>query len=71
MQRRMIPTGVVDIRPGSPYAPIAVVDSSFGRGNVEIVLYERELEVMRVLWERGPSTVAEVRAVIGGAQLAS
>lgn len=32
---------------------------------MEIVLYERELEVMRVLWERGPSTVAEVRDVIG------
>ena len=32
---------------------------------MEIVLYERELEVMRVLWDRGPSTVAEVRGVIG------
>jgi predicted transcriptional regulator len=28
---------------------------------MEIVLYDRELEVMQVLWERGPSTVAEVR----------
>jgi predicted transcriptional regulator len=28
---------------------------------MEIVLYDRELEVMQVLWERGLSTVAEVR----------
>jgi predicted transcriptional regulator len=28
---------------------------------MEIVLYDRELEVMEVLWERGPATVAEVR----------
>ena len=28
---------------------------------MEIVLYERELEVMEVLWERGSATVAEVR----------
>lgn len=32
---------------------------------MEIVLYERELEVMQVLWNHGPSTVAEVRQVIG------
>jgi BlaI family penicillinase repressor len=31
---------------------------------MEIVLYERELEVMEVLWEKGPSTVAEVRAAL-------
>lgn len=31
---------------------------------MEIILYERELEVMQVLWECGPSTVAEVRAEI-------
>lgn len=28
---------------------------------MEILLYDRELEVMQVLWERGPATVAEVR----------
>lgn len=28
---------------------------------MEIVLYDRELEVMQVLWERGGATVAEVR----------
>lgn len=28
---------------------------------MEIVLYDRELEVMQVLWERGSATVAEVR----------
>ena len=28
---------------------------------MEIVLYDRELEVMQVLWEKGPATVAEVR----------
>jgi BlaI family transcriptional regulator, penicillinase repressor len=28
---------------------------------MEIVLYDRELEVMEVLWERGSATVAEVR----------
>lgn len=28
---------------------------------MEIVLFDRELEVMQVLWERGPATVAEVR----------
>lgn len=28
---------------------------------MEIVLYDRELEVMQVLWKRGPSTVADVR----------
>ena len=28
---------------------------------MEIVLYERELEVLEVLWERGSATVAEVR----------
>lgn len=27
-------------------------------------LYDRELEVMQVLWQRGPSTVAEVRAAL-------
>lgn len=31
---------------------------------MEIVLYDRELEVMQVLWARGPSTVAEVREVL-------
>ncbi|HEX8358546.1 MAG TPA: BlaI/MecI/CopY family transcriptional regulator [Longimicrobium sp.] len=31
---------------------------------MEIVLYDRELEVMQVLWDRGPSTVAEVRDAI-------
>lgn len=28
---------------------------------MEIMLYDRELEVMQVLWERGSATVAEVR----------
>lgn len=28
---------------------------------MEIVLYDREVEVMEVLWERGSATVAEVR----------
>jgi predicted transcriptional regulator len=28
---------------------------------MEIFLFERELEAMQVLWERGPATVAEVR----------
>lgn len=28
---------------------------------MEIVLYDRELEVMQVLWEQGAATVAEVR----------
>lgn len=28
---------------------------------MEVVLYDRELEVMQVLWEKGPSTVAEVK----------
>lgn len=28
---------------------------------MEIVLYDRELEVMQVLWDHGPSTVAEVK----------
>src|SRR5690606_18013495 len=31
---------------------------------MEIVLYDRELEVMEVLWERGAATVAEVRAAL-------
>jgi BlaI family transcriptional regulator, penicillinase repressor len=31
---------------------------------MEIVLYERELEVMEVLWERGSATVAEVRGAL-------
>lgn len=31
---------------------------------MEIVLYDRELEVMQVLWARGPSTVAEVRSAL-------
>lgn len=31
---------------------------------MEIVLFDRELEVMQTLWERGPSTVAEVRAAL-------
>lgn len=31
---------------------------------MEIVLYDRELEVMEVLWERGPATVAEVREAL-------
>jgi predicted transcriptional regulator len=31
---------------------------------MEIVLYDRELEVMQVLWDLGPSTVAEVRDAI-------
>jgi len=29
---------------------------------MRIVLTERELDIMAVLWERGPSTVAELRA---------
>jgi predicted transcriptional regulator len=28
---------------------------------MEIVLYDRELEVMQVLWDKGSATVAEVR----------
>ena len=31
---------------------------------MEIVLYDRELEVMQVLWERGSATVAEVREAL-------
>jgi predicted transcriptional regulator len=31
---------------------------------MNIVLYDRELEVMQVLWGRGPATVAEVRAAL-------
>ncbi len=31
---------------------------------MEIVLYDRELEVMEVLWERGSATVAEVREAL-------
>jgi BlaI family transcriptional regulator, penicillinase repressor len=31
---------------------------------MEIVLYDRELDVMQVLWEKGPSTVAEVREAL-------
>jgi BlaI family transcriptional regulator, penicillinase repressor len=31
---------------------------------MEIVLYERELEVMEILWERGSATVAEVREAL-------
>jgi predicted transcriptional regulator len=31
---------------------------------MEIVLYDRELEVMQVLWERGPSTVTEVKTAL-------
>ena len=31
---------------------------------MEIVLYERELDVMEVLWERGTATVAEVREAL-------
>jgi predicted transcriptional regulator len=31
---------------------------------MEIILYDRELEVMEVLWERGPATVAEVREAL-------
>ena len=31
---------------------------------MDIVFTERELDVMGVLWERGPSTVAEVRDVL-------
>lgn len=33
---------------------------------MEIVLYDRELEVMQVLWERGPSTVAEANDALTG-----
>lgn len=31
---------------------------------MEIVFTEREADIMAVLWERGPSTVAEVRAAL-------
>lgn len=31
---------------------------------MEIVLYDRELEVMEVLWDSGAATVAEVRAAL-------
>ena len=31
---------------------------------MEIVLYDRELEVMQVLWARGSATVAEVREAL-------
>ena len=29
---------------------------------MDIVLFDRELDLMEVLWERGPATVADVRA---------
>ncbi len=32
---------------------------------MEIVLFDRELEVMEVLWGRGSSTVSEVRDALG------
>src|SRR5690606_16929294 len=35
-----------------------------GEVPMEIVLYDRELEVMEVLWERGSATVAEVREAL-------
>ena len=31
---------------------------------MEVVLFDRELEVMEVLWERGSATVAEVRVAL-------
>ena len=31
---------------------------------MEIVLYERELDVMEILWERGSATVAEVKEAL-------
>jgi BlaI family transcriptional regulator, penicillinase repressor len=31
---------------------------------MEIAFTERELDIMMVLWERGPSTVAEVRSAL-------
>jgi BlaI family transcriptional regulator, penicillinase repressor len=31
---------------------------------MEIILFDRELEVMQVLWERGPSTVSEVQEAL-------
>ncbi|HEX6927341.1 MAG TPA: BlaI/MecI/CopY family transcriptional regulator [Longimicrobiaceae bacterium] len=31
---------------------------------MDIIFTERELDIMAVLWERGPSTVAEVRAAL-------
>lgn len=31
---------------------------------MDIVLYDRELDVLNVLWDRGPSTVAEVREAL-------
>lgn len=31
---------------------------------MEILLYDRELEVMQVLWDEGPSTVSEVKTAL-------
>lgn len=31
---------------------------------MEILLYDRELEVMQVLWDRGPCTVSEVKSAL-------
>ena len=31
---------------------------------MDVVLYDRELDVMQVLWDRGSATVAEVRAAL-------
>jgi BlaI family transcriptional regulator, penicillinase repressor len=31
---------------------------------MDVVLYDRELDIMQVLWERGSATVAEVRAAL-------
>ena len=31
---------------------------------MDVVLHDRELDIMQVLWERGPATVAEVRAAL-------
>ena len=31
---------------------------------MEVVLHDRELDLMQVLWERGSATVAEVRAAL-------
>jgi BlaI family transcriptional regulator, penicillinase repressor len=33
---------------------------------MKIVLFDRQIEIMQVLWDRGSATVAEVRDALGG-----
>src|SRR5690606_2255313 len=58
------PTKVVDNLQNNDYCRPTGVVARHGGGIMEVILHDRELDLMEVLWERGSATAAEVRAAL-------